>query len=148
VAVINVARILNEKSKHRIGDEVIMYLMSIRKRTASPITAHIPFSETAYNEFHDRYAFVSILRNPVDRWLSEYTFNKFKESGRGKHTAQCDINTYLDSDYGKAQGGQYGLWLGGLRKDGDYTSKDAVQQGNRTYTPVFSYWMSGKPGRL
>ena len=127
----NIIRILNEESganRLRLREAVILYLMSIRKRNALPILGHIPFSEIAYQEFHDRYAFVSILRNPVDRWLSEYTFNKYKESGSMKHTAQCDIDNYMESDYGKAQGGQYGLFLGGLRKDGDYTSKEAVQK--------------------
>lgn len=139
-ALKNVERILDEKSNTntlRIKDEVLLYLMSMRKRTASPIMGHIPFSETAYNEFHDHYAFVSILRNPVDRWLSEYTFNEFKESGFNKHAAPIDINTYIDSNYGKAQGGQYGLWLGGLRKNGDYTSKDAVQKAIK-HIPLFS----------
>ena len=130
-AMNNVARMLNEESGAnylRIKEEILLYVMSIRKRYASPIMGHIPFSETAYHEFHDRYAFVSNLRNPVDRWVSEFTFNKYKKSGLMKHTAQCDINTYLDSEYGKAQGGQYGLFLGGWRKDGDYTSKEAVKK--------------------
>jgi hypothetical protein len=139
-ALHNAARILGEKSNYnilRMQHEVLLYLMGIQKQTASLIMGHIPFSKTAYNEFHDRYAFVTILRNPVDRWLSEYTFNKFKESGFRKHTTPIDINEYVDSDYGKAQGGQYGLWLGGLREDKDYTSKDAVQKAIE-HIPLFS----------
>lgn len=139
-ALRNAERILNEESSTntmRMKHEVLLYLMSMRKRTASLIMGHIPFSETAYDEFHDRYAFVSILRNPVDRYLSAYTYNKFKKLEHMKSTAQCDIHEYLDSDYGRKQGGQYGLWLGGWRKDGDYTSKDAVQKAIE-HIPLFS----------
>ena len=39
------------------------------------ISAHIPFSNAAFERFADRYSFVTLLRDPVDRFISNYYWN-------------------------------------------------------------------------
>jgi len=39
------------------------------------VSAHIPFSNAAFDRFADRYAFVTLLRDPVDRFISHYYWN-------------------------------------------------------------------------
>lgn len=52
---------------------MLLYLLHNGTRC---VAAHVPFSEAAFAEFGDRYAFVTILRDPVDRFLSHYRWNQ------------------------------------------------------------------------
>jgi hypothetical protein len=110
----------------RIPEYLLLYFMS--KPGVKYISGHIPFSEIAHRRFGNRFAFVTILRDPVERWISEYSFNRFKNSTHQKHTANMDIDAYLESARGKAQGGQYVLFLGGRINGGDYSSKGALKR--------------------
>lgn len=40
------------------------------------ISGHITVNKKLLDRFKDDYAFITILRNPVDRFISNYTFNK------------------------------------------------------------------------
>lgn len=40
------------------------------------ISGHFPFSEKAYNICGHRYAHMTVLRDPVERWISHYRFAK------------------------------------------------------------------------
>ncbi|MFN3193068.1 MAG: sulfotransferase family 2 domain-containing protein [Aureliella sp.] len=47
------------------------------------ISAHAPFSVQLHDAFPE-YHVVTVLRNPVERYLSEYYFNKTKKDGHAK----------------------------------------------------------------
>jgi hypothetical protein len=51
--------------------------------------------DTYRNEWH----FVTILRNPVDRWISEYTYNTYKSHHWAKNT--LSLQDYIQSEKGK-----------------------------------------------
>ena len=40
------------------------------------ISGHFPFSEKAYNLYGHRYNHITMLRDPVERWISHYRFAK------------------------------------------------------------------------
>ncbi|MEO8548280.1 MAG: sulfotransferase family 2 domain-containing protein [Sphingomicrobium sp.] len=52
-----------------LREMMLLYMLYSHTRCVS---AHIPFSDAAYEEFADRYLFVTILRDPVDRFISNY----------------------------------------------------------------------------
>ena len=110
----------------RLPEYLLLYFMSQNK--VKYISGHVPFSEIAYREFHNEYSFVSILREPVTRWLSEYMFNRFKSSNHRKDTANMEIDEYIDSEVGKSQGRQYVLFLGGRINSEDYDSKASIKR--------------------
>lgn len=90
------------------------------------ISGHFTFSATAYQYFSDKFAFITVLRNPVERWISAYFYNRYKKQGHRKIDA--DITTYLKSEFGRSQGYEYVKFLGGINKEGDYTSKQAINR--------------------
>jgi len=50
--------------------------------------------------FMKEWAFITMLRNPIDRWISEYVFNTYKKnSDWSKNT--LPINDYIQSETGK-----------------------------------------------
>lgn len=52
---------------------MLLYLMHDGTRC---VAAHVPFSEAAFAEFADTYAFVTMLREPVYRFLSHYRWDQ------------------------------------------------------------------------
>jgi hypothetical protein len=48
--------------------------------------------------FADRWSFITVLRNPVDRFLSAYAYDTFKKSDHFKNT--LDIEEYLTDENG------------------------------------------------
>ena len=70
-------------------EQLLIYLMS-RKMTL--ITGHFLFSERAYRHFGDEYKYVSMLRDPVDRIVSNYT------SALQVGYIDMDFDSYLESD--------------------------------------------------
>ena len=133
-AVANTRQILSdEKSSEnlvpdtcsvRIPEYLLLYFMGQDK--VKFITGHVPFSGIAYRQYHHQFSFITILRDPVSRWLSEYTFNKFKKSMHRKETANVDIEEYINLEVGEEQGRQYVLFLGGRLNSKEYSSKTAL----------------------
>lgn len=50
------------------------------------ISGHFQYSHAAHEAFQDRWSFVTVLRDPVKRWLSHYRFN----SARGQLTTPIE----------------------------------------------------------
>jgi hypothetical protein len=70
------------------------------------------------------YSFVTILRDPVDRWYSAYFYQHFRAKNYARIEAGFEefINTTAARDYGAS----YVRFLGGKRPDDDYTSGEAI----------------------
>jgi hypothetical protein len=66
------------------------------------ISLHVPFSGIAYENFHDRYKFITILREPVSRFLSHYNWSSRK----------IDAHAQIDMDFDSFLGSERALRLG------------------------------------
>ena len=66
------------------------------------ISAHIPFSDVAHREFQERYAFVTLLREPVERFVSHYLWS----SGRP------DAFAGIRDEYANFLSSERASWLG------------------------------------
>ncbi|MFC1883510.1 hypothetical protein ACFL2O_01960 [Thermodesulfobacteriota bacterium] len=55
--------------------------------------------------FTNDWDFVTILRNPVDRWISQYVFNTYKDRDWARN--ELSLNEYLESPKGLASGHIY-----------------------------------------
>jgi len=108
----------------KLRENILLYFMSQRKYKY--IKGHFTFSEIAYREFKDEYAFITVIRDPVKRWLSSYFFNRFKEVHHRK--IDEDIATHLQSPFGQSQGYEFVKFLGGVDPNGDYKSRQAIER--------------------
>ncbi|WP_218352161.1 sulfotransferase family 2 domain-containing protein [Alteromonas lipotrueiana] len=66
-----------------------------------------------YTDWH----FLTILRDPTDRFISEFVYNKFKPSQWQKH--DDDIHTYLDSPKGVNSALTYARYFSGFTNSQD-----------------------------
>jgi hypothetical protein len=110
----------------KFQEDLLLYFMN--QKDTKYIAGHFTFSEIAYREFGDEYAFITILRDPVRRWISTYFFNMYKSVHR---RIEADITTYLQSHFGQSQGYEHVKFLGGADQAGDYTSQQAIDRAKR-----------------
>lgn len=117
---------INDECSNRVPEQLLLYYMNLQQTRF--IDGHVPFCESAYKNFSGSYSFVTILRHPVERWISEYTYNKYRSGDHMKHTANMDIDDYIKSDFGIAQGSQYVLYLGGRLNSCEYRTREAIKR--------------------
>jgi hypothetical protein len=90
------------------------------------ISGHIPFKQEIWEEFHKDYIYLTVLRNPVKRFISKYFYNAFKESEHLK--TKQNLQYIIDSDYGQDWGSEYVRFISGWTDVDDCTSADVIQK--------------------
>jgi hypothetical protein len=107
-----------------LREQLLAYYLGFRN--VDFISGHFPFNATVYDRLGKSYLFMTILRDPVQRWISSYFFNRFK-SGEHRKINQ-EIEQYLKSDFGRSQGYEMVKFIGGADRSGDYTSTHALER--------------------
>lgn len=75
------------------------------------ISGHV-FYHDSFKELQSRgYLLISLLRTPVDRWFSEYFYNRYKSSDHNETT--LDIEEYMASPVGQLSGQTYVQYFSG-----------------------------------
>lgn len=106
----------------KLREDLLLYYMC--QEDVKYISGHIPFSARAYQYFPNKYAFVTVLRDPVKRWISAYFYNRYRQEGHRK--IETDLEPYMKSEFGKSRGYAYVKFVGGPNEEGDYTSEQAI----------------------
>lgn len=101
--------------------QIMLYLMHDDVRCVS---LHVPFSDAAYREFHDRYKFITILREPVARFLSHYNYSR-RRAGAHAHI-DMDFDSFLYSERALRLGAQFVECFADLPNDADVRTPEAI----------------------
>lgn len=106
-----------------LREQMLLYLMYTDIRC---ISAHVRFSEIAHARFGERYKFVTILREPVSRFVSHYNWSHGRP---GAHAAiQAGFDSFLDTPRAARLGASYVEYFAGLPKSGDLRSQAGIDQ--------------------
>lgn len=81
----------------RFKEETLLYHLFNNTRC---VVAHVGFSRTAYQEFSDRYSFITLLRDPVERFMSNYFYRYHKQ-------LDVDFDAFLETDAARYMGARY-----------------------------------------
>lgn len=88
------------------------------------ISLHVPFSTVAHREFRHRYKFITILREPVSRFISHYNWSSRRPGAHG-HIDQ-DFDTFLNSERARRMGAEYVEIFADFPNDADIRAPGAV----------------------
>lgn len=87
-------------SKVEARQTILAYNLSLDKYKYG--RSHIYCRPSLVEALRDRWHFITILRNPIERWISEYTYNTYKSHKWVKNKLQ--LEDYLQSAKGKGTG--------------------------------------------
>lgn len=90
------------------------------------ISGHVPYNSDRGKIFHNQYLYITCLRDPVKRYISNYFYNVHKESDHFR--IHEDLPTFLTTPRGKEAGYEYVRYLGGVSEHPDYTSTEAIER--------------------
>lgn len=80
----------------QVSERLLLYTMA--QKQSRYITGHFFFSEKASSRYGDQWQIITILRDPVSRWFSQYFFNRYKKADHFKTDA--DLESYIESAEG------------------------------------------------
>lgn len=111
-------------SQYREG--LLLYLM---KTGAQYVSGHVPFNQQIWEDRKEDYTYVSMIRHPVKRFISQYLYNNYKDNNHCK--TDITLSDYLKSKEGLASGRMYIKYFSGC-KDFSESSSDAVIKAAKT----------------
>jgi hypothetical protein len=85
-----------------LREMMLLYLLYSDVRCVS---AHVPFSDAAFDRFADRYSFVTLLRHPVDRFISNYFWTHNRPDAH-YHVAES-FEDFLSTERARGMGSTY-----------------------------------------
>ena len=97
------------------------------------VRAHLPVSRRLLETFDSTHVFMTLLRDPVERWISNFRFDKIRntDSNRipwrdNKLPIRDEIKETMRTRRGIELGRIYTWMLGGIEANGDIASSDAT----------------------
>ncbi len=96
------------------------------------LSGHFQIDPAIVGRHSDAWQFVTVLRDPVDRWISHYFFNRFKP---GDHYGiEEDLEDFLESERAEAYGRMFLDYFGANREESSRrrVDKKALDRAKRT----------------
>ncbi len=92
------------------------------------VSAHVRFSTVAYREFNETHGFVTILRDPVERYISHF----FYGTGRDGHMSIDEpLEKFVETEEGRLYGAAYCDYFSGLGAFDDYRTAEAIARAKK-----------------
>ncbi|MBX2834530.1 MAG: sulfotransferase family protein [Micavibrio sp.] len=138
---------LNAKAAHETADAKNLNDYAFRRNLLfyqlsnddSPmISGHYPFCPEVYNRFRDECDFITVLRDPVARWYSEYFWNKYKDHDYKK--TDLDLEAYIETDQAKKDAF---LYVNFLTPREDENAKPNTEDVNKAFENLSKFTVVG-----
>jgi hypothetical protein len=94
-----------------------LLLYAMRSTSYNFIAGHFLFNNTAWEQYHEDFEFITVIRNPVERFISHYFFNK--SHGLNHFTITDELDSYLESDEASELGRFLLKYFGGIEGKND-----------------------------
>jgi hypothetical protein len=104
-------------------DQLVAYEMF---KGTQYISGHVAYNPEIWNVFHHQYLYITCLRYPVKKYISNYFYNAFKKSEHFRINE--DLQTFINTPRGQECGCEYVRYIGGISDQVDCTSSAAIIQ--------------------
>ena len=92
------------------------------------VSAHVRFSTVAYDNFHATHGFITMLRDPVERYISHYFFG----AGRNGHMSiEMPLDEFVETEEGRQYGAAYCDYFSGLGAFADFGTSNAIARAKK-----------------
>ena len=103
---ISLNHIASTKAADSLGKEVLAFREDLLRfylfdNKAKYVFGHFRCTSETRNIFQEQWTFVTLIRDPVKRWLSHYFFDKFREKNVDYNKTNLALEEYLHSEEGK-----------------------------------------------
>lgn len=99
------------------------------------IAGHIPYSSNIYDHPENNYLLMTILRDPVQRFISKYLYNYHKSSEHCKF--EMTFPDYLESEMGQSSGREYLRYLSGHSlQQTDLSERELLEKSKETVKKI------------
>jgi hypothetical protein len=89
------------------------------------IWGHVEFNETAYTMFKNKYHFITMLRDPIDRFISNYFYDHSYDADNPLKI-NCEIADFVKMERGIHFGRRYCEYFSGMPLTDHFDEKTAV----------------------
>ena len=103
-----------------LREAVLIYKLAEAK--AKFVTGHIVCRPRTREAFEAQWQFVTVLRDPVKRWISEFVYNTYGKQDWARNT--LPIEAYVDSPVGAASGRRYLEYFSDWQENEPITERD------------------------
>lgn len=91
------------------------------------VLGHVPIDAATIEAFEADYNFVSVLRQPIDRWISHYTFHAMTRN-RPEMLSFDEVVKSLTEDWGRINARTFAAFYSGLSKFEEWDSDEGVER--------------------
>lgn len=102
--------------------QMMLYLMAEDVRCVS---LHVPYTPLARAAFGDQYKFITILRDPVARFISHYRWSYARDGAHAR--IEEPLDAFLETPRARRLGASYANYFAGLPVGEDITTPAAVE---------------------
>ncbi len=110
------------KHKFRFREHLVIYEMV---KGTQYISGHVNFNLDIWNIYHNKYAYVTVLRDPVKRYISQYFFDAFKENEHAR--VNQSLEDFIKLQRGKKRGYSYITYLAGSPSNSSRSMTERIQ---------------------
>lgn len=94
------------------------------------ISLHVPFSRAAHARFYPKYKFVTLLRDPVERFISHYNWATRPDAGHAK--IALPMEDFLETKRARRMGATYVEYFCGAPEAEDLSNRHLIDSAVRT----------------
>jgi hypothetical protein len=116
----------DELARHR--NQLLAYFLE--QEQLQYVSGHFTFNEKVFDAYSNRWNFITMLRNPVDKFISQYFYNHQKNN-QDHFGISASLEEFLETDDGRSLGSDYAHKFSGSLNPQSTLSEthgDAVQR--------------------
>lgn len=120
-------RAAETKSGDLVDERFALLHYALNSR-AKFVSGHFSIDENILNGYIEHWHFITLMRDPVEKWISNFFFNKFNPDTAHAWKINEDIEGYLKTDRAKKDGCDYVSQVLGMSHDEINTSDEAINK--------------------